>query len=168
MDERADGDLVRFLTQQRRRLEIYLRRFVACPETASDLAQDAIVRVWQQRDRLVGQDPGGYLFRTAHNLSIDHLRAQRVRRSYAEGQPSLPANEAESPEEEASARQEMQILEDALLQLPPKTREVFLMSRVHGRTYGEIAELLGISQSGVEKHMLKALSHCRNRLLSNR
>ena len=79
-----------------------------------------------------------------------------------------PVDDAVTPEDEAAARQDFMILEDALRQLPAKTREIFLMSRVQGHSYGEIANRVGISQSAVEKHMLRALRHCREKLAKNR
>jgi RNA polymerase sigma-70 factor (ECF subfamily) len=52
----------------------------------------------------------------------------------------------------------------ALDELPPRCREVFDLSRVHGLKYAEIAESLGISQKTVEAQMGKALRVLRERL----
>ena len=49
----------------------------------------------------------------------------------------------------------------ALLALPPKTRRIFLMHRLQQMSYCEIAEHFGISNQGVEYHMMRALARCR-------
>ena len=70
-------------------------RIVGCRETAEDLAQDVFVKLW---GRMVTDRDRSLLFRTEQNVAIDHVRAQRVRASYAEmttpvqgpGTPLLP------------------------------------------------------------------------------
>ena len=52
----------------------------------------------------------------------------------------------------------------AINELPPRCREVFELSRIHGLKYAEIAETLGISQKTVEAQMGKALRVMRERL----
>lgn len=47
-------------------------------------------------------------------------------------------------------------MNDALEQLPERTRTIFLLHRIEGRKYREIAETIGISQSAVEKHIARA------------
>jgi RNA polymerase sigma-70 factor (ECF subfamily) len=61
-------------------------------------------------------------------------------------------------------RQAVQTLADAINELPPRCRKVFLLNRFDGLNYREIAGRLRISTSMVEKHMMKAIGHCRNRL----
>jgi len=62
------------------------------------------------------------------------------------------------------ARYRLRILAAAVDDLPPRCREVFLMSRLDGLGNGEIAGRLGISRNMVEKHIIKAMMHCRRRL----
>ncbi|MBX8814512.1 RNA polymerase sigma factor, partial [Ochrobactrum sp. MR34] len=48
--------------------------------------------------------------------------------------------------------------------LPPRQRDVFLMHKFDGLSHTEIAQKLGITRSGVEKLIMKALAHCREHL----
>ncbi|MEX2453900.1 MAG: sigma-70 family RNA polymerase sigma factor [Rhodospirillaceae bacterium] len=64
----------------------------------------------------------------------------------------------------AAGRERLAILSHAVDELPPRCREVFLLSRLDGLSNGEIAQRLGISRNMVEKHIIKAMVHCRRRL----
>ena len=67
------------------------------------------------------------------------------------------------PERQVMARQELRRLAADIDALPPRCREVFLLVRIDGHSNGEVATRLGISRNMVEKHLIKALLHCRSR-----
>jgi RNA polymerase sigma factor (sigma-70 family) len=69
------------------------------------------------------------------------------------------ADEEKSPERVLVVEQELSLVAGALNRMPERTRDVFLLIRVEGLKQAEIAEMLGISVSAVEKHFAKALAH---------
>jgi len=101
---------------------------------AEDVVQDAFVRVWRRRHRLVQQEKlGGYLATAVRNLAFDHLR--RGRRA-AESQVLIAVSEAKSEPEVPDTER----LDAALAALPPEQREVVVL-RVHLElSFPEIAE----------------------------
>jgi RNA polymerase sigma-70 factor (ECF subfamily) len=74
--------------------------------------------------------------------------------------PEQYAAPSASPDDVVSARQELRSIDDALAALPTRTRHIFLLNRVHGRSFSEIAEVLGISRRAVTKHMARAVAVC--------
>ena len=58
----------------------------------------------------------------------------------------------------------MELLQRALLELPERTRAIFVLQRFEGLKYKEIADRLGISASSVEKHMMSAIKHIFQRM----
>lgn len=144
----------------------WLARLVRCEETAADLAQESYLRVAGAAGEQLITHPRAFLFRTARNLALDHLRKMRTRSGRTE--PLDEAVDLPSPQPSAERalldRQRVVLFRQALETLPPRCREVFLLHRVHHCTYGEIAHRLGISESAVEKHIMRALSHCRSAL----
>ena len=58
-------------------------------------------------------------------------------------------------------------IQNALMRLSPKTREVFLAHRVDGHSYNDIAKRMELSVKGVEWHMTKAIAHL-DRVLRSR
>ena len=65
------------------------------------------------------------------------------------------------PQAALEAGNDLRHVEAALRALPERTRQIFLLNRIHGRKYADIAKAMGLSQSAVEKHMMRALEACK-------
>lgn len=157
-------DFLQVFLSQRPRMEALVRRRVGCRATAADLVQDLFLRFWKRPQAPV-EELGSYLLRSARNLAIDHLRGEDSRGRTLSALLPDEDDAQPSPEQAVEAGAELDLIEDALRQLPERTRQIFLLSRVHGRTYGEIATAMGLSQSAVEKHMMRALDACKASLV---
>jgi RNA polymerase sigma-70 factor (ECF subfamily) len=134
------------------------------PDAAEEVAQDVMMELWRRRHALDADvSLGGYLLRSVRNRSLNQLRHLKVRKqseSAVEALYDAPAG-ADQPivaQELATAARQ------AIAELPPRCREVFELSRVHGLKYAQIAEALDISQKTVEAQMSKALKVLRERL----
>jgi RNA polymerase sigma-70 factor (ECF subfamily) len=146
-------------------LRRYLARLVASPEVAEDLAQEAFARVYTiQAGDL--RSPRSFLYRTAHNLAMDHMRHRRVAGAdpLEDAAADGIAQETPSAEDRIASKQELDIVRAAILELPPKCRMVFMMLRFEDRSYKEIARHMGLSETMVRKYALRALEYCRKRL----
>lgn len=135
-----------------------VKRAVGGSDAAEDLLHSAFVRLSEYRGRDTVENPSGFLVRTAANLAIDERRHVRVRREsavdvsemlqLADGQPLQP--------EVLAARERLDKVMAALDSLAPRTREIFLLHRLDGLKYREIAARFDITVSAVEKHIAKA------------
>lgn len=147
------------------RLSRFFSRRVAADEVM-DMVHEAFRRLLGitggEEARL--DSPEAYLSRVADNLVRDRARSlsQRARDS------SVPFDEEEycgpDPVRELESRDEVARVDAALLTLKPKTRSIFVMHRIDGLSYAEIARAKGISVGAVEKHIAKALTLLRRRL----
>jgi RNA polymerase sigma-70 factor (ECF subfamily) len=70
-------------------------------------------------------------------------------------------------EDTVAAQQTLDTVEQALFDLPSKCRQAFVLHRQSGLSYPEIAQELGVSTSMVEKYIIQALKHFRNKLQQN-
>jgi RNA polymerase sigma factor (sigma-70 family) len=162
-DRATDADLraqVQTLyRQQSERLVRQLARRTGCTELAREIAHDAFVRMLSlapaktlQIDR-----PHNYLRRIATNLLRDWARARACRSAAFE----KVRHETQDHVDQIAvleSRDTLRRLELAMSSLKPKTREIFLAHRLDGLSYAEIAERTGLSVSGVEKQMMKAIA----------
>ncbi len=127
---------------------------------AEEIVQECFIKIWEKRAQLRDDVPlKGYLFTTAHHAVLNELRRDqhhlRLNGEVAAAGPSSVANEAEYQEMEA-------LYQAALDRLPPKQREVFVLSRQLGLSYPEIAARQGVSVKTVEAHIMQALKTMRN------
>jgi RNA polymerase sigma-70 factor (ECF subfamily) len=72
-------------------------------------------------------------------------------------EPELHGEEEVDPERILGGKEELQVATKVLLQLPERTRTVFVLRRIEGWKFQQIAAHLGISVSAVEKHMVRAV-----------
>jgi RNA polymerase sigma-70 factor (ECF subfamily) len=157
----ARARFLKVFLSQRPQMEALVSRRVGCRATAADLVQDLFVRFWR-RPLVQVEELNTYLMCCAGNIAIDHLRNEGTRARLHE---ALISDEQElcsdAPQAAMEASNDLRHIEAALRGLPDKTRQIFLLNRIHGRKYGEIATVMGLSQSAVEKHMMRALQACK-------
>ncbi len=145
--------------QYREELTRRLVGIVKSHETAADLVQDTYVRLLRLGDAHVVEQPRALLHRIAANLAIDHLRKEKNSVQAFDGMDAamVVPSQAPSPERELLAKQRLRLCLQAIEKLPPRSREAFVLCRVYGYSYQEIARRMSISESGVEKLLMRAL-----------
>lgn len=158
-------DLKRLFLAHRRELQAYLTRRLRDREMAADLTQETFLRFVEQGSRTTIVDDRSYLYRTARNLAIDHVRRIDRHRTDLETHEGLAGIPEDRPDAEriVDGRQRLERLRAIVEELPMRTRRVFVLNRVEGLTYEEIATKLGISVSSVQKHLTHALQHVLQR-----
>jgi RNA polymerase sigma factor (sigma-70 family) len=131
-----------------------------------DIVQETYCRVLNSGELGRIRYPRAYLLRVAHNVALNAAKHRRTAGDYEAMDVSDVEFEDEqpSPYRHLKAQQELTIVRAALTELSPKCREVFVLNRFEHRTYGQIAQELGLSVSMIEKYVSQALAHLRKRL----
>ncbi|MCY1395336.1 ECF RNA polymerase sigma factor SigE [compost metagenome] len=142
-----------------------LQRMVNNPSTAEDLLQETYLRVTRALSERPIDHLEPFVFQTARNLALDHLRSRRVQaRTLLEDVPldvvqSVAAPQS-SAEDAAHAEQLLKRLSASLTQLSARQQRIFILSRLHGASYLEIAEQLKVSVSTVQKELKLIMAIC--------
>lgn len=124
-----------------------------------DKVQEAFIKLWQNCSKVSPDKAKSFLFTTANNLMLNAVAHQNVVLKY-EKRPQKTAT-IESPEFLLEEKEYHEKLQKALSNLTDAQRVAFLMNRVEGKRFKEIAQLLNISTKAVEKRIYGALKKLR-------
>ena len=140
----------------------FLRRRLRVADDADDVAQETYIRMMKYEGSDEIKSASAMLFHIAVNVANDHGRAALSRCSgdHCDIDDVSLASDLPSAERVVQAGQNLDMLLDVIEALPPKCRQVFLLSRAHGMTYAEIARHCRISVKMVEKQISRALAAC--------
>lgn len=126
---------------------------------AEELTQLTFIKLWNFRHTLTGEHTlDTQLFRIARTTLIDGIRERERRRKLVQGLEAQPETPDNGLHQTAAASLE---LSSALNTLPPARKKVFLLHRVQGYSYKQIAGELSISDRTVEKHLALAIKQLR-------
>lgn len=146
-------------------------------EAAGDIFQESFIRLFRERERRQNEEPvpepirnvGGWLFRVARNLALNHIRSQR----HLAPLPALYDEHLLVTMEEAhsgifgDADNEdllMQAVNSVVQTLPAALREVFILREVNGMSYEETADIVGCSEEAARMRLSRARSAIRRAL----
>jgi len=141
-------------------LKGWLKHRLGCSETAADLAQDTFVRILLKENPVQPDSPRAYLSTVARGLMMNHWRRQALERAYLELLAAQPEALAPSEEERYQLLETLMQLSEILDGLSQRDKQVFLLARLDGLKYQQIAEQLDISLNMVQKAMLRAMRNC--------
>lgn len=158
---KASHALSRQFRDARGKLLGWIRRRIPDPVEAEDLLQDTFLRVTQRDTSEEVAHFEGYLYRTAESVLADRYRRRSVRRMDAHIALEPDDHQAEDADALRAllAREKLRAVSASLMALPERTRAVFVLRRLEGLRYGEIAARLKVSLSTVEKDMARAIDH---------
>ncbi|MBZ0326956.1 MAG: sigma-70 family RNA polymerase sigma factor [Altibacter sp.] len=126
---------------------------------ADDLVQEAFIKLWQNCAKVPLGKAKSFLYTVANNTFLNEVAHKKVVLKHAQLQPTKV--DSQSPEYILEEKQFLKKLESAIANLTEAQRTAFLMNRIDGKKYREIAEILEISVKAVEKRMSQALATLR-------
>jgi RNA polymerase sigma-70 factor (ECF subfamily) len=143
------------------RLRTYLVG-IARPSDIDDLVQESYRRLLRLREGRGVRSPRGLLFALARNAARDLFRRRGTARTDAvtENEYHNVMDEAPGAAEVASRRQEIELLAEAVAELPERCRAVFILRQFENMSQREIAARLGIAEHTVESQLTKAVRRC--------
>ena len=152
-------------------------RMVRDRELSEDLAQETFIKVLNAID---SYDPSykfsSWIFKIAHNNTVDHIRKKRVKTLSLDGSPHARTSEeaeatsftavdtAENPEEYTQSQQVGAEIEAAIQTLRPAYREAILLWHVEARPYDEIAEIMDLPLGTVKTYIHRGRKELREKL----
>lgn len=133
-------------------------------QEALDLTQEAFVKIWNRCNKIEFKKAKTYLFTTINNSFLNAVKHKKVVLNYQKNQASEESESNEDPQFILREKEFKKTLNNAIGSLTEAQREVFLLNRIDGKKYAEIAEMLNISVKAVEKRMSQALKNLRQQI----
>jgi RNA polymerase sigma factor (sigma-70 family) len=124
-----------------------------------DKVQEAFVKLWQNCAKVAPDKAKSFLFTTANNLMLNEVAHQKVVLRHQQTKPKMYTNE--NPEFIMQENEYMDKLQKAISKLTESQRTAFMLNRVEGKRFKEIALIMEISTKTVEKHIYGALKKLR-------
>jgi RNA polymerase sigma-70 factor (ECF subfamily) len=133
-------------------------------DIAHDVVQETFIRVWQHRSSLRPSESFlAYIFRISRNLVLDAAKRRDVR-SKLQNEIPVHSSSGDNPESATELRMLEEKLSEVVRNLPPRCREIFLLSRLEGMSNAEVCARLHISGKTVENQITRALKVLRRNL----
>lgn len=158
----ADGDEAAFETLFHRfvpQIQPVLLGMVHSKAVAEDLIQDIFLNIWINRYKLPEiESPSNWIFKIVYNRTYTWLEQQAVRQKAHQNILSTQPSELNSihTEQSVSFAETARLVQQAIQTLPPKTKQIYIMSREAGLKNPDIAEALGVSVNTVKNTLVKA------------
>lgn len=150
--QESRGHLVRFLAVR-----------TGSEAEAQELAQEAFLKLLKSDGLKHTENLKALLYTTARNLTVDSARRRSLHTGWEREQETSEVD-LTTPEQILSDKQQLQHLGKLVNQLPSKCKQAFVSFKIHGMSYPEIAQEMGLTESMVRKYVLRALAHCAQNL----
>ena len=139
------------------KVHAHLLRMVKSEEAAKEIFQDIFMKIWENRRQI---DPhksfGGYLYRIAENKVYDYFRKISREKRFTDSLASSLDHFHNDSENDLLYKESLLLVQNAIEQLPPVRKKVYLLSKMEGKSYEEIAVLMGVSTATINDHIVKA------------
>ena len=146
-------------------LVIFASNIIVNRDEAEEIVQDFFVRLWEHRENIRSESTlKSYLFTSVKNRSINYLKNAQVKQNVIEELKKQMESEMRYNPDVYVDTELQRRLKNAFTKLPPRTSEIFTLSRFKGFSNDEIANELGLSKRTVETQVSNALKILRKEL----
>lgn len=164
-----DGNLWAFnelFDRYGKRLHRFAVAYLKSTENAQEIVQEVFLKIWNNREE-ISPDKSfeSYLFTIAKNGILNTIRKSKSEQAYLNFAKLNPGKNV-LLDEELDFNELERAYKNAVDQLSPRRKEIFLLSRVHSLSNAEIAKKMNISVKTVENQMTSALAEVRKNLRS--
>lgn len=148
MPERYYRELIRYFTRN-------------AGDGAADVVQEAYARVYAlQRSGKTVHEPRALLYHAARNILATIATRRAAEQRMLDTLSLVAVDEVPSVERQAIARQQLERLIARLGAMPRKRRDVFILVRIHGYSYAEAGERMGLNEVAIERHVMRGILDC--------
>lgn len=137
---------------------IYAHSFLNDNNLSEDIITDLFADLWVKRKKIeIKQNFSAYIYKSAKNAALSYIRKKKLETVSFEEVENFDIASSQSTFSKYDKEQSDLKIQTIIKNIPPRSREVFVLHRFDGMKYKEISKLLSISVKTVENHMSTAL-----------
>lgn len=134
--------------------------FVKEENSSKELVADVFIIIWEKRKKIViDRKVKSYIYTTAKNLSLNHLRKNKIHFERIDEVDQLMITMQDYPDGSVNYKELKNVIDSLIDKLPEKRKLIFRMNKFDELKYEEIAEILGIAVSTVRNQMIQAIKY---------
>ncbi|MCL2682750.1 MAG: RNA polymerase sigma factor [Bacteroidales bacterium] len=137
----------------------FVLKHIKCADRASDVVQDAFLKMWEKVETINFEKAKSYLFTAAHHTLVDEVRKTQIHQRFVTAQPM------ENDYENTSYSDVYEVLNKAMEHLPVDQKTVLMLRDYEGYSYDEIAEITGLNESQVKVYIFRARTFLKTYLV---
>ena len=137
----------------------FVLKHIKCTDRASDVVQDAFLKMWEKVETINFEKAKSYLFTAAHHTLIDEIRKTQIHHRFVDTQPIRT-------DYEGSYSDVYEVLNKAMEHLPADQKTVLMLRDYEGYSYEEIAEITGLNESQVKVYIFRARTYLKKQLVT--
>lgn len=149
------------------RIYLNILKMVKSEDEAQELLQDVFFKVWSKRHLIEPEQSfRSYLFQIAKYTVYNFIRKNKLEKQVQDYMRQQTKEGYTHVEEDLSYRENELWYAETIEQLPPQRKQIYKLCKIDGKSYAEVSELLGISTSTVNDHIVKATRFIKDRYLN--
>ncbi|TDS09758.1 RNA polymerase sigma factor [Sphingobacterium paludis] len=143
----------------------YVYRILHDQEESTDILQDTFAAIWEQRERLTDvQSIKAYVYTIIHHKAVKSIKNNIKLRNLKDELSQYFPHHDDKLAQEVNARELAVLINEEIQNLPPRMREIFLLSRNEYLSYRQIAEQLSISENTVKKQVSSSIKQLKQKI----
>ena len=147
-------------------LYIYARKMTSRSQDADDIIQDVFLSIWNRKNIEIRTSLASYLYTAVRYRLFDLIDRESVRKDHIQSLQAYIEKDACITDHYIREKELAAQIEKEINKLPPKMRQIFLMSREQNQSHREIAQQLQLSDKTIKKQISNALKILKVRLSS--
>lgn len=146
-----------------------IRKQINDTAAAEELTQDVFVKIWEKKTQLdLEKSFAAYVFRIANSRVVDYCRKLKRDKEIINNMLLIATEISDEPMESDFSKDENDCLQNAIDELSPQRKKIFILCKLEGKSYEEVGKLMGVSTSTISDHIVKATKSLRKNMVMNR
>ncbi|NMH86849.1 RNA polymerase sigma-70 factor [Flavivirga algicola] len=139
------------------RLSNFALQFSISKETAEELVSDVFVKLWNKRKETVILNLRPFLYVSVKNASINALKSDKIQFKDTFNDKLFSIVDVTTQEHKMIVQEQLDLVQRTIDKMPQHRKIIFMLNRIDGLRYKEIAEVLNISPNTVQNQMVEAI-----------